>query len=53
MQVKGADLKLQSLLDEVPAVYKKYFNNYTGKGEFYFTADIKGSLFGNDFPVIM
>jgi uncharacterized protein involved in outer membrane biogenesis len=52
LKVKGADLKLQSFLDEVPAVYKKYFSNYTGKGEFYFTADIKGSLMGNDFPVV-
>jgi hypothetical protein len=52
LQVKGADLKLQSLLDEVPAVYKKYFSNYTGKGEFYFTAGIKGSCLGSDLPVI-
>jgi hypothetical protein len=52
LQVKGTEFKLQSLLDEVPAVYKKYFDNYTGKGEFYFTANIKGSCLGDDLPVI-
>ena len=52
LQIKGAELKLQSLLDEVPSVYKKYFSNYTGKGEFYFTASIKGSCLGSDLPVI-
>jgi hypothetical protein len=52
LEVKGADLKLQSILDEVPVVYKKYFDTYSGKGELYFTAGIKGSFKGNDLPVV-
>jgi hypothetical protein len=52
LTVKGTELKLQSFIEEIPAVYKKYLNDYKGKGEFYFTALINGSFAGNDIPVV-
>ena len=50
--VKGMELKLQSFINEIPVEYKKYFDDYKGKGEFYFQAVIKGSIAGNNIPVI-
>ena len=52
LTVKESELKLQSFLEEVPGVYKKYLNNYKGKGEFYFTAIVNGSFASNDIPMI-
>lgn len=52
LTVKGAELKLQSFINEIPVEYKKYFDDYKGKGEFYFQAGIKGSIAGNNIPVI-
>jgi hypothetical protein len=52
LKIKGTELKLQSFINEIPQVYRQYFEDYKGKGEFYFTADLTGSIFGNDYPVI-
>lgn len=52
LTIKGAELKLQSFINEIPFEYKKYFDDYKGKGEFYFQACIKGSIAGSDIPVI-
>ncbi len=52
LKITGADLKLQSFLDEIPKNYRKYFEKYKGKGEFYFNAAIVGSFAGKDDPVI-
>ena len=50
--VKGTELKLQSFLEEIPQNYKKYISDYTGKGEFYFTALLNGSFANNDIPSV-
>ena len=52
LTVKGTELKLQSFINQLPVEYKKYFDDYKGKGEFYFQAGIKGSIAGDDIPVI-
>jgi len=52
LTIKGAELKLQSFINEIPVEYKKYFDDYKGKGKFYFQAGIKGSIAGNNIPVI-
>jgi hypothetical protein len=52
LKVTGTDLKLQSFIEEIPAEYKKYLSDYKGKGGFYFTAGIKGSILNNDIPAI-
>ncbi|NTW31155.1 MAG: hypothetical protein HGB12_00720 [Bacteroidetes bacterium] len=50
LSVKGADIKLQSLLSEIPYKYRKYLEDYKEKGELYFTAKIIGSYLGKDEP---
>jgi len=50
LKIDGADLKLQSFLDEIPKEYRKYFKDYEGKGEFYFKSTIIGSIAGSDIP---
>ena len=52
LKIIGRELKLQSFIEEIPLVYRKYIEEYKGKGEFYFTADINGSILGNNYPLI-
>jgi uncharacterized protein involved in outer membrane biogenesis len=50
LAVAGAKTKLQSLLDEIPYEYKKYFEKYKAEGDFYFSTSVAGSYMKNDVP---
>jgi len=52
LKIKGKELKLQSFIEEIPPIYRQYIEDYKGRGEFYFTADINGSILGNDYPLV-
>lgn len=51
LNISGQDLPLQAFLDELPAVYRKYVSDYSGKGRFNFNALVRGSYAGEHTPV--
>jgi len=42
LRVEGKNMKIQSLINEMPSQFKSFFNDYEFKGDFRFLALIKG-----------
>jgi hypothetical protein len=51
--IKGKDLDIRSVLSLIPPVYKEKIDKYRSNGEFYFNANIKGTLSGNKMPQVI
>lgn len=52
LQIKGKDVVLHSLIDEMPETYKKYFKDYESKGILDIMCIIKGNYNDNYYPKI-
>ena len=48
--IKGNDIVLHSLINEMPETYKKYLKDYESKGILDFSCSIKGSYNDNFYP---
>lgn len=52
LTVKGTDLKLKSFIEQIPAEYNRFLQDYNAQGKIFFTAVINGSFLGTDIPII-
>jgi uncharacterized protein involved in outer membrane biogenesis len=51
--IKSKDLAMQKLINEMPATYKKYLNEYESKGILEFSCTIKGKYNDNYYPTVL
>jgi hypothetical protein len=52
VQMKGKDMNIQSVLSLVPAKYKERISEYDSEGEFYFDAQVNGTLSEKSSPTV-